>query len=170
MWGVLVLHPKSLHLPPEYLLLAPVRSRILNPSEFSFLHEELSGLLLIPSVNSFVFFFTVGSSSSLSSGGSFSGRHLAVGAAGEALEGPSSLRYTFADPITANLEGAVTFEAPELPEETLMEVSISRAKDRGIKVKQIQTTPCFASKGGANKTASSKRARPVKYSENPGHI
>uniref|UniRef100_A0A8C3VH94 non-specific serine/threonine protein kinase n=1 Tax=Catharus ustulatus TaxID=91951 RepID=A0A8C3VH94_CATUS len=65
--------------------------------------------------------FSVGSSSSLSSGGSFSGRHLAVGAAGEALEGPSSLRYTFADPITANLEGAVTFEAPELPEETLME-------------------------------------------------
>lgn len=44
-----------------------------------------------------------------------------MGAAGEALEGPSSLRYTFADPITANLEGAVTFEAPELPEETLME-------------------------------------------------
>ncbi|XP_064531307.1 serine/threonine-protein kinase ULK1 isoform X5 [Pseudopipra pipra] len=63
----------------------------------------------------------VGSSSSLSSGGSFSGRHLAVGAAGEALEGPSSLRFAFADPITANLEGAVTFEAPELPEETLME-------------------------------------------------
>ncbi|XP_066187584.1 serine/threonine-protein kinase ULK1 isoform X7 [Sylvia atricapilla] len=67
--------------------------------------------------------FSVGSSSSLSSGGSFSGRHLAVGAAGEALEGPSSLRYAFADPITANLEGAVTFEAPELPEETLMECS-----------------------------------------------
>uniref|UniRef100_A0A670JTJ2 non-specific serine/threonine protein kinase n=1 Tax=Podarcis muralis TaxID=64176 RepID=A0A670JTJ2_PODMU len=34
---------------------------------------------------------------------------------------PSGIRYTFADPITANLEGAVTFEAPELPEETLME-------------------------------------------------
>ncbi|XP_064024647.1 serine/threonine-protein kinase ULK1 isoform X3 [Pogoniulus pusillus] len=63
----------------------------------------------------------VGSSSSLSSGGSFTGRHLAVGAGGEAAEGPLSLRYTFADPITANLEGAVTFEAPELPEETLME-------------------------------------------------
>ncbi|XP_069726867.1 serine/threonine-protein kinase ULK1 isoform X2 [Phaenicophaeus curvirostris] len=63
----------------------------------------------------------VGSSSSLSSGGSFTGRHLAVGAGGDAAEGPSSLRYTFADPITANLEGAVTFEAPELPEETLME-------------------------------------------------
>ncbi|XP_061322117.1 serine/threonine-protein kinase ULK1 isoform X3 [Pezoporus flaviventris] len=63
----------------------------------------------------------VGSSSSLSSGGSFTGRHLAVGTGGDAAEGPSSLRYTFADPITANLEGAVTFEAPELPEETLME-------------------------------------------------
>ncbi|KAM6318131.1 serine/threonine-protein kinase ULK1 isoform 1-T1 [Podargus strigoides] len=63
----------------------------------------------------------VGSSSSLSSGGSFTGRHLAVGPGGDAVEGPSSLRYAFADPITANLEGAVTFEAPELPEETLME-------------------------------------------------
>ncbi|XP_061211338.1 serine/threonine-protein kinase ULK1 isoform X3 [Neopsephotus bourkii] len=63
----------------------------------------------------------VGSSSSLSSGGSFTGRHLALGTGGDAAEGPSSLRYTFADPITANLEGAVTFEAPELPEETLME-------------------------------------------------
>uniref|UniRef100_A0A8D0BR47 non-specific serine/threonine protein kinase n=1 Tax=Salvator merianae TaxID=96440 RepID=A0A8D0BR47_SALMN len=65
--------------------------------------------------------FSVGSSSSLSSGGSFSGRHLVMGAAGEVLEAPSCLRYTFADPIAANLEGAVTFEAPELPEETLME-------------------------------------------------
>ncbi|XP_025893455.1 serine/threonine-protein kinase ULK1 isoform X2 [Nothoprocta perdicaria] len=63
----------------------------------------------------------VGSSSSLSSGGSFTGRHLAMGAGGDIVEGPSSLRYAFADPITANLEGAVTFEAPELPEETLME-------------------------------------------------
>lgn len=48
-----------------------------------------------------------------------------MGTGGDALEGPSSLRYAFADPITANLEGAVTFEAPELPEETLMEVGIS---------------------------------------------
>ncbi|KAM6052620.1 serine/threonine-protein kinase ULK1 isoform 5-T5 [Chlamydotis macqueenii] len=63
----------------------------------------------------------VGSSSSLSSGGSFTGRHLAVGTGGDVVEGPSSFRYAFADPITANLEGAVTFEAPELPEETLME-------------------------------------------------
>ncbi|KAM6403977.1 serine/threonine-protein kinase ULK1 isoform 4-T4 [Rhynochetos jubatus] len=65
--------------------------------------------------------FSVGSSSSLSSGGSFTGRHLAVGMGGDAAEGPSSLRYAFADPVAANLEGAVTFEAPELPEETLME-------------------------------------------------
>ncbi|XP_048370200.1 serine/threonine-protein kinase ULK1 [Sphaerodactylus townsendi] len=65
--------------------------------------------------------FSVGSSSSLSSGGSFSGRHLIMGAGADMLEAPSGLRYTFADPITANLEGTVTFEAPELPEETLME-------------------------------------------------
>ncbi|KAM6423516.1 serine/threonine-protein kinase ULK1 isoform 1-T1 [Liasis olivaceus] len=65
--------------------------------------------------------YSVGSSSSLSSGGSFTGRHLIMGAGGEILEAPSGLRYTFADPIAANLEGAVTFEAPELPEETLME-------------------------------------------------
>ncbi|XP_061458259.1 serine/threonine-protein kinase ULK1 isoform X2 [Rhineura floridana] len=65
--------------------------------------------------------FSVGSSSSLSSGGSFSGRHLIMGAAGDLLEAPSGVRYTLADPVTANLEGAVTFEAPELPEETLME-------------------------------------------------
>ncbi|XP_066465745.1 serine/threonine-protein kinase ULK1 [Tiliqua scincoides] len=65
--------------------------------------------------------FSVGSSSSLSSGGSFSGRHFIMGAGGDILEAPSGFRYTFADPISANLEGAVTFEAPELPEETLME-------------------------------------------------
>lgn len=65
--------------------------------------------------------FSVGSSSSLSSGGSFSGRHFIMGTGGDILEAPSGFRYTFADPISANLEGAVTFEAPELPEETLME-------------------------------------------------
>uniref|UniRef100_A0A670JV84 non-specific serine/threonine protein kinase n=1 Tax=Podarcis muralis TaxID=64176 RepID=A0A670JV84_PODMU len=53
--------------------------------------------------------------------GSFSGRHFIMSAGGDVLEAPSGIRYTFADPITANLEGAVTFEAPELPEETLME-------------------------------------------------
>lgn len=54
-----------------------------------------------------------------------------MGTGGDAVEGPSSLRYAFADPITANLEGAVTFEAPELPEETLMEVGISQGRVRG---------------------------------------
>ncbi|XP_053136224.1 serine/threonine-protein kinase ULK1 isoform X2 [Hemicordylus capensis] len=65
--------------------------------------------------------FSVGSSSSISSGGSFSGRHFIMGAGGELLEAPPGLRYAFGDPIPASLEGAVTFEAPELPEETLME-------------------------------------------------
>ncbi|KAH0625359.1 hypothetical protein JD844_014816 [Phrynosoma platyrhinos] len=65
--------------------------------------------------------FSVGSSSSLSSGGSFSGRHFIMGAGGDVLEAPLGLRYTFADPLTANLDGTITFEAPELPEETLME-------------------------------------------------
>ncbi|XP_017916923.1 PREDICTED: serine/threonine-protein kinase ULK1 isoform X3 [Capra hircus] len=65
----------------------------------------------------------VGSSSSLSSAGSSSARHLAPGAYSEAtLEVPAPGHCcSFADPVTANLEGAVTFEAPDLPEETLME-------------------------------------------------
>ncbi|XP_044296813.1 serine/threonine-protein kinase ULK1 isoform X6 [Varanus komodoensis] len=65
--------------------------------------------------------FSVGYSSTLNSGGSFSGRHFIMGAGGDVLEAPVGLRYAFADPVAANLEGAVTFEAPELPEETLME-------------------------------------------------
>lgn len=79
-----------------------------------------------------------------------------MGTGGDAAEGPSSLRYAFADPITANLEGAVTFEAPELPEETLMEVSTLWAKDGRVKVKHIQrsdnsvfTAKGFASQDGA---------------------
>ncbi|KAG8515026.1 Serine/threonine-protein kinase ULK1, partial [Galemys pyrenaicus] len=67
--------------------------------------------------------FSVGSSSSLSSAGSSSTRHLAPGACGEAaseIPAPGHCRG-FADPMAANLEGAVTFEAPDLPEETLME-------------------------------------------------
>lgn len=66
----------------------------------------------------------MGSSSSLSSAGSASARHLVPGACSEAA--PEVLApghcCSFADPVTANLEGAVTFEAPDLPEETLMEV------------------------------------------------
>lgn len=67
---------------------------------------------------------TVGSSSSLGSAGSSSARHLVPGACGEApeLSAPSHC-CSLADPLAANLEGAVTFEAPDLPEETLMEVS-----------------------------------------------
>ncbi|XP_069353472.1 serine/threonine-protein kinase ULK1 isoform X2 [Eulemur rufifrons] len=59
--------------------------------------------------------FSVGSS------GSSSARHLVPGTCGEAVPELPSHCCTFADPIAANLEGAVTFEAPDLPEETLME-------------------------------------------------
>ncbi|XP_012662492.1 serine/threonine-protein kinase ULK1 [Otolemur garnettii] len=59
--------------------------------------------------------FSVGSSSSSSA------RHLVPGACSEATPELPSHCCTFADPIAANLEGAVTFEAPDLPEETLME-------------------------------------------------
>ncbi|XP_015221799.2 serine/threonine-protein kinase ULK1 isoform X2 [Lepisosteus oculatus] len=65
--------------------------------------------------------FSVGSSSSISSGGSFSSRQALTGMCVDGCEGPSFLRFGFSDPIAAQLEGAVTFEAPELPEETLME-------------------------------------------------
>ncbi|KAM4710374.1 serine/threonine-protein kinase ULK1 isoform 2-T2 [Discoglossus pictus] len=65
--------------------------------------------------------FSVGSSSSQSSAGSFTGRHLVVGTGGDTFEAPSSLRCTFPDPGGANAEGVVMFEVPELPEETLME-------------------------------------------------
>lgn len=81
---------------------------------------------------------TVGSSGSLGSGGSSSARHLAPGACSEVapeVPAPGHCR-SFADPVTANLEGAVTFEAPDLPEETLMEVSpaCSRPTDGGAGV------------------------------------
>lgn len=66
--------------------------------------------------------FSVGSSSSLGSTGSSSARHLVPGACAEApeLSAPGHC-CSLADPLAANLEGAVTFEAPDLPEETLME-------------------------------------------------
>lgn len=67
---------------------------------------------------------TVGSSSSLSSAGSASARHLVPGACSEVASEALAPGHccSFADPVTANLEGVVTFEAPDLPEETLMEV------------------------------------------------
>ncbi|XP_040843090.1 serine/threonine-protein kinase ULK1 isoform X2 [Ochotona curzoniae] len=60
--------------------------------------------------------FSVGSAGS-------STRHLVSGACSEAAPElpPAGHCCSFADPIAANLEGAVTFEAPDLPEETLME-------------------------------------------------
>lgn len=63
-----------------------------------------------------------GSFTSLSPAGSFTGRQQHNGPYPEVSEAPSSPRYGFTDPITANMAAAVTFEAPELPEETLMEV------------------------------------------------
>ena len=39
-----------------------------------------------------------------------------------AAEGPSSLRYVPYGTSPPSLDGFITFEAPELPEETLMEV------------------------------------------------
>uniref|UniRef100_A0A8C8K0S9 non-specific serine/threonine protein kinase n=1 Tax=Oncorhynchus tshawytscha TaxID=74940 RepID=A0A8C8K0S9_ONCTS len=61
-----------------------------------------------------------GSSSSISPVGSFTSRYQ-TGTYLEGFEDPSSPRYSFTDPITANMGGPVTFLAPELPEETLMQ-------------------------------------------------
>uniref|UniRef100_UPI00398F2EED serine/threonine-protein kinase ULK1 isoform X3 n=1 Tax=Pristiophorus japonicus TaxID=55135 RepID=UPI00398F2EED len=72
--------------------------------------------------------FSVGSSSSMSSVGSCSGRVFQCSPVGPSTEsspalydGPSSLRYTYPDTMATNMEAMVTFEAPDLPEETLME-------------------------------------------------
>ncbi|XP_071008741.1 serine/threonine-protein kinase ULK1-like isoform X3 [Oncorhynchus clarkii lewisi] len=63
--------------------------------------------------------YSAGSSSSISPVGSFTSRYQ-TGTYLEGFEDPSSPRYSFTDPITANMGGPVTFLAPELPEETLM--------------------------------------------------
>ncbi|MEQ2191545.1 hypothetical protein XENOCAPTIV_030229, partial [Xenoophorus captivus] len=55
--------------------------------------------------------------------GSLTSRYPQTGIYPEGFEAPPSPRYSFTDPITANMGGAVTFEAPELPEETLMEAA-----------------------------------------------
>ncbi|XP_059850579.1 serine/threonine-protein kinase ULK1 isoform X2 [Hypanus sabinus] len=67
--------------------------------------------------------FSVGSSSSVSSLGSCSGWAPQSSPLGLAFEPemPSALRYNFAEASATNAEAAITFEAPELPEETLME-------------------------------------------------
>lgn len=55
---------------------------------------------------------------SVSPAGSYNSPYAQAGAYLEGFEAPPSPRYSF----TANMGGPVTFEAPELPEETLMEV------------------------------------------------
>ncbi|XP_031711559.1 serine/threonine-protein kinase ULK1 isoform X2 [Anarrhichthys ocellatus] len=62
-----------------------------------------------------------GSFTSISPAGSFTSRYPQTATYLDGFEAPSSPRYSFTDPITANMGGRVTFEAPELPEETLME-------------------------------------------------
>ncbi|XP_007246108.3 serine/threonine-protein kinase ULK1 isoform X3 [Astyanax mexicanus] len=65
--------------------------------------------------------FSAGSSSSISPVGSLTSRYPHSGMCLDGYEGPSSPCYGLTGHISANIEGAVTFEAPELPEETLME-------------------------------------------------
>uniref|UniRef100_UPI0037E8D34F serine/threonine-protein kinase ULK1 isoform X2 n=1 Tax=Semicossyphus pulcher TaxID=241346 RepID=UPI0037E8D34F len=62
-----------------------------------------------------------GSFTSVSPAGSFTSRFPQAGTYLDGFEAPSSPRFSFTDPITANMGGHVTFEPPELPEETLME-------------------------------------------------
>lgn len=62
-----------------------------------------------------------GSFTSVSPAGSYTSRYPQTGPYLDGFEAPSSPRYSFTDPITANMGGLITFEAPELPEETLME-------------------------------------------------
>uniref|UniRef100_A0A8C5GXR9 non-specific serine/threonine protein kinase n=1 Tax=Gouania willdenowi TaxID=441366 RepID=A0A8C5GXR9_GOUWI len=62
-----------------------------------------------------------GSPSSVSPAGSLTSRYAHAGIYLDGYEMSSSPRYSLNDPITANMGGAVTFEVPELPEETLME-------------------------------------------------
>ncbi|XP_061732686.1 serine/threonine-protein kinase ULK1 [Nerophis ophidion] len=62
-----------------------------------------------------------GSFASVSPVSSFTSRYHQTATYGDGFDASSSPRYNFFDPITANMGGRVTFEAPELPEETLME-------------------------------------------------
>ncbi|KAM3600589.1 uncharacterized protein V6R79_025501 [Siganus canaliculatus] len=62
-----------------------------------------------------------GSFTSVSPAGSFTSRYAQTGTYLEGFEASSSPRYSYTDAITANMGGHITFEAPELPEETLME-------------------------------------------------
>lgn len=64
-----------------------------------------------------------GSFTSLSPAGSFSGRPLQMGTYPDAFDAPSSPGFSLTDPFASKRGAGVMFEAPELPEETLMEVS-----------------------------------------------
>lgn len=61
-----------------------------------------------------------GSFTSISPAGSLSGRPLQVGTFADVCDAPSSPRYSCSEPLAPGV--GVMFEAPELPEETLMEV------------------------------------------------
>ncbi|XP_060746192.1 serine/threonine-protein kinase ULK1 isoform X3 [Tachysurus vachellii] len=65
--------------------------------------------------------FSACSSSSISPAGSLTSRYPQTGMCLDGFEASSCPRYGLTDPISVNLEGVVMFEAPELPEETLME-------------------------------------------------
>uniref|UniRef100_A0A1A8G2A1 non-specific serine/threonine protein kinase n=1 Tax=Nothobranchius korthausae TaxID=1143690 RepID=A0A1A8G2A1_9TELE len=71
-----------------------------------------------------------GSFTSGSPAGSLTSRYPQTGTYLDGFEAPPSPRYSFTDPITANMGGPVTFEAPDLPEETLMEQEHTEAVQR----------------------------------------
>lgn len=82
-----------------------------------------------------------GSFPSSSPAGSLSGRPLQAGT----FDAPTNPRYSFTDPFAAELGGGVMFEAPELPEETLMEV---RGSDTVTNVARfLLTVPCVSAAG-----------------------
>ncbi|KAM8871786.1 serine/threonine-protein kinase ULK1 isoform 1-T1 [Synchiropus picturatus] len=62
-----------------------------------------------------------GSFTSLSPAGSYNSPYHQTGPYLDGFEAPPSPRYGFYDPISPNMGGPVAFEAPDLPEETLME-------------------------------------------------
>lgn len=82
--------------------------------------------------NNLYFLSPAGSFPSVSPVGSFTSRYPQTGIYLDGFEAPSSPRCGYTDPITANMGGPVTFEAPELPEETLMEVRSRGPSDKGI--------------------------------------
>lgn len=85
-----------------------------------------------------MFLFAVGSNSSAGSLYSTSGKvcmgsppNMVMGSSPPGAEAaPSSLRYVPYGTSPPSLDGFITFEAPELPEETLMEVSVTLKKGK----------------------------------------